>query len=358
MKVALYTPYLDTFGGGERYVLTIAEVLQGENEVDLLIDTHLQTKNIETIKETLTKRLNINLSNVNFVNAPIGAGSTFWQRYTFLKQYDLLIALTDGSIFYSTAKKSILHIQTPLAIDNSGLGARFKLSSWDSVIYNSHFTQTHAQKYWPLPSEVVYPPVDTTPIRPLKKQKIILSVGRFFGFLREKKHATMIEAFKQLQKEKALQGWRLVLAGSAGEGDMGYIEELEDLSEGCDVELRPNIPYNELLKHYGEASIYWHAMGYGEDDPTKSEHFGITTVEAMAGGAVPVVINKGGQPEIVEDTKSGFLWDTTDTLQEITLQLVNDEKLLQKVSQNAQQRAHLFSKQQFKERIESLLPKK
>ncbi len=37
MRVAIYTPYLDTFGGGEKYMLTIAETLSKDSTVDLFL---------------------------------------------------------------------------------------------------------------------------------------------------------------------------------------------------------------------------------------------------------------------------------------------------------------------------------
>ena len=57
------------------------------------------------------------------------------------------------------------------------------------------------------------------------------------------------------------------------------------------------------------------------------EHFGITTVEAMAAGCVPVVINKAGQREIVEDGVSGFLWNTWGELKDRTQLLAEDGNL-------------------------------
>ena len=49
MNIAIYSPYLDTAGGGEKYMLTIAECLSGENAVDVLLDTHLKTLPLEHI---------------------------------------------------------------------------------------------------------------------------------------------------------------------------------------------------------------------------------------------------------------------------------------------------------------------
>jgi len=46
----------------------------------------------------------------------------------------------------------------------------------------------------------------------------------------------------------------------------------------------------------------------------KCEHFGITTAEAMSAGCVPMVINAGGQPEILGDSGGGYLWGTPEQL--------------------------------------------
>ena len=90
---------------------------------------------------------------------------------------------------------------------------------------------------------------------------------------------------------------------------MKYVDRLNKKAKGFNVFIHPNLPFKDLKKMYGQSSIYWHAAGYGETDPTKMEHFGITTVEAMAGGCVPIVINLGGQKEIVKQTENGYLWN-------------------------------------------------
>ena len=81
------------------------------------------------------------------------------------------------------------------------------------------------------------------------------------------------------------------------------------------------------------------------------------TVEAMAAGCIPVVINKGGQPEIVEHGQSGFLWDTLSELQAQTLELINNPDLTKKISKNALQRSMVFGVDQFQMRVDELLRK-
>jgi glycosyltransferase involved in cell wall biosynthesis len=85
------------------------------------------------------------------------------------------------------------------------------------------------------------------------------------------------------------------------------------------------------------------------------EHFGIVTAEAMAAGCVPVVINKGGQSEIVRHGVSGFLWDTLDELKEYTSLLARDERLRKEMSKQARRRAQLFSREVFVKHFLALL---
>lgn len=353
MKIAIYSPYLDTVGGGEKYILTIAEYLSESHDVDFLLGTHLYDLNIPATLEKIKKLHDLNLSKVNFIKAPIGIGSSNTKRLSFLKKYNYLFYLTDGSIFYSTAKNNILHIQSPIK-NSGGIKNKIKLSSWKLIIYNSNFTKSSVEKSWGRPGKVIYPPVSVEEIKPLKKKKQILSVGRFFGFLKNKKHEFLIDAFKKLVKENNLDDWSLHLVGGATEGDKPYIEELKNKAKGNKIFLYPNMPFNDLKKMYGESCIYWHATGFGEEDPTKMEHFGIVSVEAMAGGAVPVVINLGGQPEIV-DQESGFLWNTEDEFLINTRQLIDDEKLMNKLSKAATRKAKFFSKEKFCQNIEELV---
>lgn len=355
MKIGIYTPYLDSFGGGERYMLTIAEALSEDSSVDLLFDRHHVSLQPANLIADLSEHLDIDLSRVNLIEAPLGKGSSPFRRFFFFRKYDALIYLTDGSVFYSTAKRSIIHFQVPFKnIAALGLWGKLKLSSWNLAIYNSKFTQSHAEKEWPIPGQVVYPPVEIRKIKPLQKKKQILSVGRFISFTKSKKHEDMIHVFADLKKSGQLEGWSLHLAGSV-EGDASYVEDLKSLATGLPIVFYPDCPFDELMKLYGESSIYWHAAGFGETEPSKMEHFGITTVEAMAGKCVPVVINLGGQKEIVENGVNGFLWDNIEEFKKQTIKLVKDEKILAKMAGEAKKRVAVFSKEEFVKNIKKII---
>ena len=120
-----------------------------------------------------------------------------------------------------------------------------------------------------------------------------------------------------------------------------------------------NAKGEKVRRLLAEASIYWHAGGFGEDPdrhPERFEHFGIAVVEAMAAGAVPLVFAAGGPAEIVQDGVNGYHWRTLDELITLTRRLIADPDLHRRLGAAAQQRATEFSVERFKEAVARLLP--
>lgn len=189
------------------------------------------------------------------------------------------------------------------------------LARYDLLVANSGYTARWVERYYGLTPVVNYPPIDTPRFRPGVKENVILSVGRFAPDPWSKKFPVLVDTFRRLVEAGAADGWRLVLAGATN-GTPPYDRVIADLREraaGLPVEFAVNAPLADLLAWNARASVYWHAMGYGEDpekNPDRFEHFGMTTVEAMAAGCVPMAINAGGQPEIITAGVHGYLWDT------------------------------------------------
>ncbi len=75
----------------------------------------------------------------------------------------------------------------------------------------------------------------------------------------------------------------------------------------------------------------------------------------MSAGAVPVVINAGGQREIVENDQNGFLWNSLNEMRDKTKLLMTDEALRQKMAAKAKIRAKDFSEEKFFNNLEKLL---
>ena len=348
MKAALYSPYLDTLGGGERYLGAIAQFLLKKGfVVDFLWDD-------PKILGKLSERFGLKISDARVIPGIVKKG--IFNKWFVFHKYELSVFVSDGSIPLALAKKNYLHFQVPFILKNAkSLENRVKLNRFKAIICNSKFTKSYIDETYGVSSQVIYPPVDIKIFKALKKENIILSVGRFFGFLHSKKQDVLVEVFKKMVKG-GLSDWRLILAGGAD--DKNYLKKLKKISSGYPIEIKPDAKLVELKKLYAKSKIFWHAAGFGEDlitHPQRAEHFGISTVEAMASGCVPAVYKAGGMLEIIEDNKSGLFWSGLDQLESQTKALVQDENKRKKFSKNAIIRSNLFSSEVFEESLSKLL---
>jgi len=235
------------------------------------------------------------------------------------------------------------------------------LDYYDLVLANSEYTQKWLYKIWQKKATILYPLVEVVDfLNDEPKQKKIISVGRFFVGSHNKKHLIMIKAFKQMYDKGLLKGWEYNVCGGTHpeKAHQQYLEEIKNAAKGYPINICPDIPFTELKKMYSESSIFWHAAGYDENEnrhPDKFEHFGITTVEAMASGCIPVVIGKAGQLEIVTDGISGFLWnDLVDLEEKMKQALRMPDESINKIRVNAINRAKDFSREAFFVRAESI----
>ena len=71
--------------------------------------------------------------------------------------------------------------------------------------------------------------------------------------------------------------------------------------------------------------------------PSRFEPFGLTTLEAMACGTVPLVSSVAGSREVIIDGLNGYIVDTHNrkALADVMLKVLTDQKLKKKVSDNA-----------------------
>jgi glycosyltransferase involved in cell wall biosynthesis len=231
------------------------------------------------------------------------------------------------------------------------------IDSYSLVVANSAFTRHWIDRYWAHDSEVLYPPV--TMHAAGDKENVILNVGRFFPADKghSKKQLELVHAFRRLHDAGA-RDWTLHLVGGCAEAGEAYLDQVRSAAAGYPVELHVNASGEELESLYARASIYWHASGYGEDahrHPDRLEHFGISTVEAMSAGAVPVVIGLAGQRETVRHGIDGFHFRTLDGLCALTRSLTRDPALLRRLSAAAARRARLYSLDAFADELHTLV---
>ena len=233
------------------------------------------------------------------------------------------------------------------------------VSSYDVVASNSEFTRRFVEEWWDIEhSPVLYPPVVLRERAPAKGPCIV-AVGRFFDQSsgHSKKQEELVRGFRRL-RALGVDDWTLTFVGGCDRQARDYLDAVRTEAEGLPVEFMIDASGQERDEAIASASIFWHATGLGEDahlHPDRMEHFGISTVEAMSTGAVPVVFAGGGQLEIVEDGISGFHFRTIDELVDRTRRLIDDPGLLARMGDAAASRASEYGLDRFRERLAEIV---
>jgi glycosyltransferase involved in cell wall biosynthesis len=399
LRVGIYSPFFgSTLGGGEKYLGVTAEAVRDafpEAAVEILSPVPVQVELYErmlgldlggiTLRSTNSepgrlKRLAARLPTLRLYRDLLVSA----QAAPLTARYDLFISMVYVLPAFTRARRSVMLCQFPyerrLNIDRPRVpNSLFKLYLWpywrvrravfggevdgfQLIVCQSQYVREWVRRLWERESAVVNPPIDVPEGEPDwgAKEKLIVSVGRFFTGGHSKRHDVMVRAFRQLCDE-GHEGWELHLAGSVHRErpvDREYFDRVMELARGYPVHVHTDVPREKVEDLYRRASIYWHAAGYGADadrHPAALEHFGMTTAEAMGHGAVPVAIGLGGQPEVVEDGVSGYLWESMPRLKQRTAELMADADLRRKMGEAARRASFRYSRHEFKRRMSELL---
>lgn len=334
MTTVIYSNVTDPRqGGGLPYVLAIAAALAEDDEVRVRFPAALQTD--------LAKRLfPVALDHLKVEHDP--------RRSTLAREVsDVLAGFSLRRVVVQATEVPRLrglrnaHLLCEFPFQTRlGPGSRLRLSLFRSVVANSAYTARWIETRWGRRAEVLHPPVFPVPAG--EKRPWIAAVGRFASGGRSKRQLEMVEVFRGLV-ERGLQGWELHLVGTGQ--DPESVRRVVEAGRDLPVVVHLDASRQELEEVCGAASIFWHFTGALEDPkaaPERMEHFGIATVEAMSAGAVPVVVARGGQIEIVEEG-SGLLWESFEECANQTWRLCRDEALRARLGQAARRRAADFA---------------
>jgi glycosyltransferase involved in cell wall biosynthesis len=318
-KLAVYNNFWHTLGGGEHHACVIAQALESLGPVDLISENDFSIEKLE-------QQFNIRLKQCR---KRLVSSQQMHHDPATTSQYDVFVNSTYSSNLISHAKHSYYVVSFPYKIPSYPVEGKEFLKSYELFLANSRYTAGWVKQWWDVDNcEVVYPSIAIPDIvfDQIKKITNILHVGRFFRSGHNKKQLELVRVFKHLlDSGKVDNGWTLTLVGQVDPTQQAYLNEVLEEAQGYPIEILNNVALESLRKLYEESAIYWHATGLGESNersPERNEHFGISTVEAMSYGCVPIVINAGGQPESVVHEKNGFLFDNEKQLQAYTMQCI------------------------------------
>jgi len=393
MRVGVIQPQLEGRGGLQKYTALMAEALAERLPVEVVSEHRVDPAAVE---RAFGVRLDPHLFVHDprcFPRLPAGSGPAVAaarrcaerDRRALTASYDLLIETVMQLPWSAAARRNVLVCHFPMVhshrvrpevpvegwrglLTSAGReqrNIRARLGCWHRVVVSSRFARQWVKTYWDRDADIIHPPIEL-PEAPAfdAKKPWILGAGYFqrpepgapWGFKRQE---VLIDTFRAAC-EAGLTGWELHLAGHLllePDEARRYLVELQERAAGHPVFLHPDCPHSELLELYRGASLFWHAVGYGVDQdafPEKMEHFGMVTAEAMGWGCVPVVIARGGQPEIVIPG-AGLLWETPEECVRHTRALAGAPERLGELARGAAARARDFSLPRFRRQVGELL---
>jgi len=201
----------------------------------------------------------------------------------------------------------------------------------------SNYTREFVKEIWGRDSTTLYPPcpVELYKSQNMDVENLAVTIGRIVP---EKRMHLFAEIARKLPQ------FRFAIIGSvASHQDSYYRFLVKNAPSNLSIILSPLRKNRDLL---AKAKAYVHCA--------ENEHFGITIVEAMASGCVPIVHNSGGPREIVTEDV-GFKWHNTAEAAEQVWRVISDRELQKRMSSESSKRARLFSDDSFESALIEIL---
>jgi glycosyltransferase involved in cell wall biosynthesis len=312
---------LDPCGGAEQLaVATLQALLEMGVKVDLTV---AKAPDLKRLENAFGKRVGRIFSQIGKIK-PLG------RIFDEVDPYDYDVTInTHGDILpyfrkSFSRRNSITYCHFPVASDYArdhdqgylqnfaamGLIDRADDAAWDQVaehyrlmlqnsmvVTNSRFSSRAIALCAGHEPAIIAPPVNVEEFRDIlpsaPRDDSVLVVSRIHPS-KKLENAIILAG---LLKERGV-GKELIIAGNLGSGDQcgqQYHARLMDMTKACGVsgyvKIKANVKLDGLYSLMKKSKVYFH--------PLPGEPFGISVVEAMSAGLVPVVPDTGGLTEFV-----------------------------------------------------------
>ena len=372
LKIAVVHVSLNSTGGGERVCLSVIEALQNLGyEVTLVtVDKTDWSKLRKLFDEKTMPDHEIYLfprlptTSSNTINSALLV-TLFISELFLLKLFrrDELTVNTCGEKVDSIA--NIVYIngiparcaflrETDVKRKNIGILYNLLLKIFDnlksnSIIVNSQFHKELFERCTQKRAMTVYPPVSIDKFRELttkrRDKNLVVTCSQYI----ETQNLDSVPKIAKL-----VNNGSFVVIGPSSSTSKNTLEKLQrsitTLSLEHRVTLLTNQPFSKLFELLSIAKVFLRTL--------HNEPFGISIVEAMAAGCVPVVPRDGGPWLDILDSsqgKYGYSYDTLEEAADCIRILLENEQLRNEVSKRAQKRAENFESSFFEKKIQKVV---
>jgi len=208
-----------------------------------------------------------------------------------------------------------------------------------SLISNSEFIHNLIKSKYNKDSKILYPPVELSEFSPKNKINHIISIGRFSE---EKNLEFGIDVVSKLDSLYCIIG------NTKTKSNVLYYKKLESKIKNLNLEskikLLKNIDRSNLVMNLNNSKVYFHCS---------DETFGISVVESIAAGCIPIVPDTSAHKETVPFSELRYTSNDIKSAQEKIKQAISgDFDNLIIPLQNLIQK---YDKEQFKQSLISII---
>jgi len=243
----------------------------------------------------------------------------------------------DNTSFWQALQDSyLLMLKHSIIITNS----IFSKEAITRVLNTTRSTVDRASKPLIIPPPVNVEEFSKVALYSKEREDLIVVISRFHP---AKKLENTIELARMLQKQKIGKG--MIMVGGLMSEDCNYYHHIAQMIKSCDLDnylrLEVNISSDVLKSILRQGKVYYH--------PMPEEPFGISIVEAMSAGLVPIVPEIGGQTDFVP--RKYRYSSLAEAAMKISVALIASQEERSTLSQNVAS----FSKANYISRIQKVV---
>ena len=354
MRLLIVQPYLTCFGGGEKFVLRVAQHYKAE---------------VLCIKYDREKTFN-GFKDVKIIQSGGGQGNfelgTYFWNLRLKKRYDIILSnLAPSDLvrhhnypvisYVHNPKKSIFE---PLSMNSpklfrfryfiENIGYRILLgfiaARFEKVATNSRYTAGKLEKsLHRVDINVIYPGVDAGKYHNSGYSNYFLFVGRLDP---KKRIEYAISAYKLFSLHNGNFDFVLCLSGSPRETYFAKIKK--EIGDSRRIKVLWNTSDKKLYSIYSKCTALLFT--------SKDESFGLVPLEAMASSKPVIAMDEGGPTETIINGKTGFLVASCGEMSEKMGFLADHPKILARMGRASREHVERdFSWDQFFKKLDKLI---
>ncbi len=359
-KIAVIAPDLESFGGGTQCAISCIEAL---NDAKIVPDVYSRTGRINIVNKKFGRSLNYNFKKIIFTKRFALYFGLVKNINMLFKEYDYVFDFTNSFPFNKNKGRYFMYVLFPEFVPwkrgkyNLGIWklyrfpeylinlVKFRIVDYKDIkiVCDSEFTKENAKRMFDGNYKVIYPPVQIKEFKDKvegRSKKGIASTG---SFSIEKNQMLQVEIAKEIPEIE------FSICGKSKRMPSYFKKVKNEAKKLTNVRLFPNISFEKLKEKLLKSLIFIHT--------SKNEPFGISTVEAIAAGCIPVVHNSGGQREVVPFKELRFK-DKEEAVKIIKEILKWNEKKRQDYRKKLQKHIEKFDEKIFKDKIIDILKSK